>query len=76
MVTKKRAGGGVADDLVTMAEAARLRGVTPQAIDHLLARGRLRAVRVVGRRMLRRGDVLGFEPRKAGRPPSRKEKKR
>jgi hypothetical protein len=65
--SKKRAGGD-ADDLVSISEAARLRGVTPQAIDDLLARGRLAvAAEIAGRRLLRRSDVLAFKPATPGR---------
>lgn len=50
------------DDLVSISEAARIRGVTPQAIDDLLRREKLTAVVVAGRRLLRRSDVESFEP--------------
>jgi hypothetical protein len=56
------------DDLLTISQAARLRGVTPQSIDGLLARGRLEAVEVAGIRLLRRADVLNYKPAKGGRP--------
>lgn len=67
MTAKKRPGWG--GDLITITQAARLRGVTPQAIDSLLSRGRLKAAAVVaGRRLLRRSDVLKFRPGRPGRP--------
>jgi excisionase family DNA binding protein len=56
------------DDLISQAEAARLRGVTRQAIARLIKRGRLRAVNVAGRLLLLREDVMRFEPDAAGRP--------
>ena len=58
------------EDLITQAEAARLRGVTQVAIADLIRRGRLRAVEVAGRKHLRRGDILNFAQRQAGRPRS------
>jgi excisionase family DNA binding protein len=54
-------------ELISITEAARLRGVTPQAIDRLLLRGRLEAVEVAGRRLLRRSDVINFKPEVGGR---------
>jgi hypothetical protein len=56
------------DDLITMAEAARLRKVTHQAIADLVKRGRLNTVEVAGRAHLYRSEVLEFEPEKGGRP--------
>ncbi len=57
------------DDLITPAEAARLRGVTRSAITHLMKRGRLRVVEVGGRSFLDRSEVEGFTPEITGRPP-------
>ena len=59
------------EDLVSISDAARLRGVTPQSIDELITRGRLPAVEIAGRRLLNRSDVLNFKkdkpgPKKAG----------
>jgi excisionase family DNA binding protein len=54
-------------ELVSISQAARLRGVSPQAIDDLIKRGRLPAVEVAGRRLLRRPDVEGFKPETGGR---------
>jgi hypothetical protein len=50
------------EDLITQAEAAELRGVTTQAINELIQRGRLATVGKYGRQLLRRADVLSFEP--------------
>lgn len=47
-------------DLISLTEAARLRGVSVQAIQDLISRGRLEAVEVAGRRLLRRSDVVSF----------------
>lgn len=57
-------------DLITQAEAARLRGVTPQAIGDLIERGRLSVMEVGGVKFLSRSEVLAFEPkthRRAGK---------
>jgi excisionase family DNA binding protein len=55
-------------DWISQAEAARLRGVSRQAIAKLVANGRLRTLEVGGRVFLHRGDVLAFEPNPPGRP--------
>ncbi len=57
------------DDLITQSEAARLRGVSPEAIADLIRRGRLTPVEIAGRNHLRRSEVLGFTEKPAGRPP-------
>ncbi len=63
-----KAKGSSMDDLISIAEAARLRDVSHAAIRDLIARGRL-AVRVVaGRRLLQQSDVEKFRPAKGGRP--------
>jgi excisionase family DNA binding protein len=67
MASRKEKG----DDLVTISQAARLRGVSPQAIDDLIGRGRLAAVEVAGLRLLRREDVKNFKPSKGGKPPKK-----
>ena len=50
-------------DLVTQAEAARLRGVTPQAIGELVERGRLTVTEIGGVKFLSKSEVLSFEPK-------------
>lgn len=55
-------------DLVTQSEAARLRGVSPEAIADLIRRGRLTTYLVAGRAHVRRSDVLKFKAEKGGRP--------
>ena len=57
------------DDLITAAEAARLKGVTPTAIYTAVSEGRLPHQRVLGHIALKRADVLEWTPiRYAGRP--------
>lgn len=55
-------------DLITVAEAARLRGVTRSAIWDLIDRGKLRALRRFGLALLDRGEVLNYKPARSGRP--------
>jgi excisionase family DNA binding protein len=53
---------------INQAEAARLRGVSRQAIAKLVANGRLRTLAVGGRTLVNRVDVLAFAPNPPGRP--------
>lgn len=55
---------------VSQAEAARMRGVTRQAISNLIRNGRLRTLEIGGRVLVSRADVEQFEPLPAGRPKS------
>ncbi|WP_407641114.1 helix-turn-helix domain-containing protein [Bryocella elongata] len=58
------------DELVSQAEAARIRGVSKQAIANLIKRGRLRTTTVARRILLHRSEVELFEALpKTGRPP-------
>lgn len=65
---------GSTDDLISIADAARLRGVTHGAIRDLIDRGRLSAIEIAGRRLVSRAEVETFEPSKGGRPPEKKGK--
>jgi excisionase family DNA binding protein len=58
------------EDLITPAEAARLRGVTRSAITDLVKRGRLSSIEVGGRPFLYRKEVMNFKPEITGRPPN------
>ena len=55
-------------DWISQSEAARLRGVTRQAIGKLVGQGRLRTLVAGGHTLVHKGDVLSFEPKSAGRP--------
>jgi len=59
-------------DLISQAEAARLRGVSRQAIKKLVEVGRLAAYSVGGRNLVRKSEVLKFVPLKPGRRKSKK----
>ena len=50
-------------ELITQADAAALRATTPQAINELVRRGRLRSVEKYGRQLVYRSEVLAFEPK-------------
>ena len=59
-----------AEDLITQAEAARLRGVTRAAIAYLVAQGRLHTYERFGVTFVSRSEVEGYEPQKPGPRPS------
>lgn len=65
--TAKKGAGGVAD-LISQAEAARLRGVTRAAIADLIKRGKLRSVEVAGRALVYRSEIVNYEQGEPGRP--------
>jgi len=66
----KRIGTG---NYISQAEAARIRGVSKQAIADLIRRGRLTAVRAAGRTVVLSSEVEAFVPQpKTGRPPKKK----
>jgi predicted XRE-type DNA-binding protein len=57
---------------LSQAEAARLRGVSKQAIAALIQRGRLTPVEVAGRIVVLRSEIEGFVARpKFGNPPKK-----
>jgi excisionase family DNA binding protein len=59
-------------DLITQAEAARIRGVSRPAIHKLVAKGKLRTVDVGGIAFVYRKDILNYKEGKPGRPPGKK----
>ena len=60
-------------NLITLQEAARLRGVKNGSIHGLVTRGRLRSRTLFGRILVYRDEVLGFVKQKTGpKPGSRK----
>ena len=58
----------VPSDWISQAEAAKLRGVSRQAIAKLVRRGRLKSIVVAGHTLVSRADVSSFRARAAGRP--------
>ncbi len=57
-----------ASELVSQGEAAKMRGISIQAIHRLIKRGRFNTVEISGRQYLLRKEVEAFEPRPVGRP--------
>lgn len=57
------------NEWISQAEAARLRGVSRQAIALLVKKGRLPILKIGGRLLVRRKEVEDFTPEPAGRPP-------
>lgn len=53
-------------NLISQAEAARIRGVTRAAIRDLIRRGRLQSISVGGRDLVYRSEVEVFEKDKPG----------
>lgn len=68
-VKKDESGVG---DLISQAEAARIRGVSRAAIRDLIRRERLRSISVGGRELVYRSEVEAFEKDKPG-PKSQEE---
>jgi excisionase family DNA binding protein len=63
------------DDLITQAEAARLRGVSREAIYGLVARKKLSVVEIGGQKFVKRSEVETYTPEIGGRPPTESSKK-
>ena len=59
-----------ADEWVSQAEAARMRGVSRQAIARLIKKGRFRVLEIGGKVLLRREDIKAYRPEAPGRPPN------
>ena len=55
-------------ELVSQQEAAEMRGVSTQAIHHLMKRGRFTVILVGGKRLLLRKEVEAFKPNITDRP--------
>jgi excisionase family DNA binding protein len=58
-----------ASEWISQAEAARLRGVSRQAIATLVKKGRLPTLKIGGRTFVKRKEVEQFAPEPSGRPP-------
>ena len=66
MSKKVKKDEDVMSDLISQAQAARIRGVTRAAILDLIRRERLRSVTVGGRQLVYRSEVEQFEKDKPG----------
>lgn len=64
------------DDWISQVEAARIRGVSKQAIAKLIARKRLSAREIGGRMLVRRSEIEAFVPMPIGRPRKKSAPKR
>jgi excisionase family DNA binding protein len=53
---------------ISQAEAARIRGVTRQAIHRLIQRGKLSTLELGGHVLVSRAEIETFQPGEAGRP--------
>ena len=58
---------------ISQAEAARLRGVTRQAISKLIRKQKIKTLEVGGHVLVNRQEVLEYEGESAGRPKSKHE---
>lgn len=58
----------MSEEWISQAEAARLRGVTRQAIAKLVRKGKVRKTIFGGHTFINKADILNFTPSKAGRP--------
>lgn len=56
------------NDWISQAEAARIRGVSRQAIARLVAKKRFATLQLGGRLLLKRSDVEVYTPAEPGRP--------
>ena len=53
---------------ISLAEAARLRGVSRQAISKLVKQGRLKTLNAGGRALVHRENIVSFTKKPPGRP--------
>jgi len=63
-------------DLITQAEAARIRDVSREAIYNLVAREKLSVVEIGGQKFLKRSEVEKYKPEVGGRPAGRHKPRR
>ena len=56
------------EDWISMAAAARIRGVSRAAIADLVRRGRLKSCKIGDRALVNKSELLVFEPKSIGRP--------
>ena len=61
-----------ANEYISQAEAARIRGVSDQAIASLVRRNRLHTKTVAGRVVVLRSEVISFTPKAPGARPRHK----
>ena len=66
----------ILDDLISQADAARIRGVSRQSIADLIARGKLQPHVVAGHVLVSKADVENFKEGPRGRPLGSPNKKK
>lgn len=59
------------EELISQAQAAKIRGVSHQAIVRLVARGKFKTFKIGDKVFLVRSEVESYKPGKAGRPPTK-----
>lgn len=65
------------DDLITLNEAAEVRGYADvSGVTRLIQRGHVRVFELYGRKLVSRADVLAYQPSKGGRPATKKSSKK
>jgi predicted DNA-binding protein YlxM (UPF0122 family) len=75
-LTKTSTNDEKLENYISQAEAARIRGVSKQAIADLIKRGRLSKITLAGRSLVLLSEVKEFVPKpKLGRPPKKAGKK-
>ncbi|MDD5200541.1 MAG: helix-turn-helix domain-containing protein [Terrimicrobiaceae bacterium] len=57
-----------AGEWITKAQAARMRGVTRQAIAKLVSKGKFTTLEIAGHKLVKRADVEAYKPEPGGRP--------
>ncbi|MEO6670839.1 MAG: helix-turn-helix domain-containing protein [Ferruginibacter sp.] len=57
---------------VTQAEAARIRGISRQAINKLVKRGKIQTFEVSSVTFVNREEIQKYKPKKSGRPKNNK----
>jgi hypothetical protein len=63
------------DDLVTYTTAARIRGVSLQAISRLVQRGSLSMIEIDGHKFVSRKEVQSYKPNIGGRPKAKQRRR-
>jgi excisionase family DNA binding protein len=53
---------------ISQSQAARIRGVSQEAIAHLIKKGRFRVLRIAGKVLLNRHEVENYKTKPTGRP--------
>lgn len=59
------------NDLISQAQAARIRNVSREAIYQLVTRGKLKVTEIGGQKFLSRREVENYKPELGGRPPKK-----